>query len=231
MEHYDAYGLNINIEDDNLLNNDLKNRLRTEVWERDEVDAVRFIDPESCVLELGGCIGITSVVLNKKLKDPNKHVVLEPNHKLIPVMEKIRDDNNAHFNIVNSCLLTEEVDVRFSLHPHHVMAGQLGALPGWESTIKTSTTMGTLEERFALQFDTIVMDIEHGEYVLHENNFFSKEGMQNIKFLMIELHNSPHKNKLIRHLGGIFDRTMVMSDSNSEALYASSVIIYSKVGQ
>ena len=218
MEHYDAYGLNINIEDDNLLNNDLKNRLRTEVWERDEVDAVRFIDPESCVLELGGCIGITSVVLNKKLKDPNKHVVLEPNHKLIPVMEKIRDDNNAHFNIVNSCLLTEEVDVRFSLHPHHVMAGQLGTLPGWESTVITSTTMGALEERFALQFDTIVMDIEHGEYVLHENNFFSKEGMQNIKFLMIELHNSPHKNKLIRHLGGIFDRAIVMSDS---------VIIYS----
>jgi len=219
MEHYDTYGLNINIADDNLLNHDLKNRLRTEVWEKEEVRAVRSIAPCSCVLDLGGCIGITSVVLNKLLENPNKHIVLEPNHKLIPFMEKIRNDNDAHFEIVNSCLSTEEKNIKFSLHPHQIMGSRLGVLRGYETITITTTTMNVLEERFGLKFDTIVMDIEHGEYALHRDNFFSKENMYSIKFLMIELHKSPHKNGLIRHLDSIF---------NNKTVVSNSVIIYRK---
>lgn len=221
METYNTFGFTINITDSTLLNEDLKNRLRTNVWEENEVRAAKYISENACVLELGGCLGIASLAINKRLANPKAHIVLEPNPKLIPHMERIRDDNGCQYEIVQSFISTVNETMPFSLHPNHIMGGQLGSRPGYEEVVCESTTTKDLEEKYNLTFDTIIMDIEHGEYILHKQGFFDKKNLSNIKFLMIELHQGPNKNPLIQHLKSLFQKEIILSHSNQ-----NSVIIF-----
>ena len=63
-----------------------------EVEELELLDSIPNIELLS-VLELGGCLGVISVVVNSRLTDPSRHVVVEANPKLIKYLEH------------NSCLL------------------------------------------------------------------------------------------------------------------------------
>lgn len=41
--------------------------------------AKRYLSPMATVLELGGCIGVVSCVINRVLQQPRRHVVVEGN--------------------------------------------------------------------------------------------------------------------------------------------------------
>ena len=112
MEKYNIYGLEINIDDDKLLNSRLKDRLKKSTWEEQEFKYLKYMNPNACVLELGGCLGVISLVINKKLNNPKKHVVLEPNPKLIPFMEKIKSDNDGQYQIIDTFLSTSQGEVQ-----------------------------------------------------------------------------------------------------------------------
>jgi len=56
----------------------------------------------AAVLELGGCLGVLSCTINKRLGDPTKHVVLEANPALIPYLRGNREINRAAFIVTNS---------------------------------------------------------------------------------------------------------------------------------
>lgn len=223
MEKYNTFGLEININDDKLLNADLKNRLKKSVWEKDEAESAKYIDPNSSVLELGGCLGIVSLLVNKKLNNPYKHIVLEPNPRLIPFMETIKADNDGQYEIVNAFLSTSEETRDFSLHPDHIMGGQLGKRSGFETIQCKGVTMSALEEKYNTTFNTIIMDIEHGEYDLFTKGFFNKESMKNINFLMIELHNNSKKESLRKHLNSSFNKCKIISDTPN-----NSVLVFEK---
>tara|TARA_A100001037_G_scaffold279240_1_gene280900 strand:- start:119 stop:790 length:672 start_codon:yes stop_codon:yes gene_type:complete len=223
MEKYNTFGLEININDDKLLNADLKNRLKKSVWEKDEAESAKYIDPNSSVLELGGCLGIVSLLVNKKLNNPNKHIVLEPNPRLIPFMETIKADNDGQYEIVNAFLSTSEETRDFSLHPNHIMGGQLGKRAGFETIQCSGVTMSALEEKYNTTFNTIIMDIEHGEYDLFTKGFFNKESIKNINFLMIELHKNSKKESLRKHLNSSFNKCKIISDTPN-----NSVLVFEK---
>jgi FkbM family methyltransferase len=223
MEKYNTFGLRININDDKLLNPDLKNRLKTSAWEKDEAQSAKYIDSNASVLELGGCLGIVSLLINKRLNNPHKHVVLEPNPRLITFMETIKADNDGQYEIVNAFLSTSEETRDFSLHPNHIMGGQLGKRSGFETVQCKGVTMSYLEEKYNTTFDAIIMDIEHGEYDLYEKGFFDKDDMKNIKFLMIELHQNPKKESLRKHLDLSFNKCKIITDTPN-----NSVLIFEK---
>jgi len=223
MEKYNTFGLEININDDKLLNADLKNRLKKSVWEKDEAESAKYIDPNSSVLELGGCLGIVSLLVNKKLNNPHKHIVLEPNPRLIPFMETIKADNDGQYEIVNAFLSTSEETRDFSLHPNHIMGGQLGKRSGFETIQCKGVTMSALEEKYNTTFNTIIMDIEHGEYDLFTKGFFNKESIKNINFLMIELHKNSKKESLRKHLNSSFNKCKIISDTPN-----NSVLVFEK---
>lgn len=109
-EHYKTFGLEINIDDSNLLNDDLKGRLKGQTWEQVEAKAVGYIDPNACVLELGACIGIVACLINKKISDKTKQVSIETNPDLIEQLTRVRDENNCKFEIVNSFVDTSIVN-------------------------------------------------------------------------------------------------------------------------
>ena len=51
-------------------------------------DAEKYIQSDSVVLELGGRYGTVSAIINKKLKDPTNHVVVEPDQTVWASLEK-----------------------------------------------------------------------------------------------------------------------------------------------
>lgn len=56
------------------------------------------------VIELGGCLGVVSCITNRKLSSPERHVVVEANPLLLPIIERNRELNGCRFQIVPAAL-------------------------------------------------------------------------------------------------------------------------------
>jgi len=222
MLTYNYRGFVINVEDPRLLNDGLKSKLHTYNWESHEVAALVHLPADATVLELGGCLGIVSLFIGKKLQDPSRHVVLEPNPRLIPHMERIKNDNGASYTILNNYLGAVSGEIKpFSLHPDHIMGGRLGALPHREVVEVSGRTYRDLEAEKGFKFDSVIMDIEGGEYDLYRQEFFSPEMVNKMRFLMIELHPHSQKSELRSHLKTVFEKEIVITHNPG-----NSVLVY-----
>ena len=222
-EHYKTFGLDINIDDSKLLNDDLKGRLKGQTWEQVEAKAVGYIGPNACVLELGACIGIVACLINNKISDKTKQVSIETNPDLIEQLTRVRDENNCKFEIVNSFLDTSIVNKKFSIHPTHAMGGRLGEVAGWKQVEKQSVTIESLEEKYGLKFDTLVMDIEGGEFSLWREGFFTDRYIANINLMMIEFHADQQCSKMKEELRNNFEEIVISSSGGCH-----SVIVYKR---
>jgi len=61
--------------------------LLSDLYEEPERKALtRFVNPELPVVELGACIGVVSCLTNRRLRAPEKHVVVEANPALLPLL-------------------------------------------------------------------------------------------------------------------------------------------------
>src|SRR6266446_8624399 len=64
-----------------------KSKFMFNQYERPEREAVRrFVDPAMPVVEFGGSIGVISCLTNRKLVAPDRHVVVEANPALVPLL-------------------------------------------------------------------------------------------------------------------------------------------------
>ena len=72
-----------------LSDNQMGGRMKLGKYEVEEIKLLELIPDINrlSVLELGGCLGVVSVILNKKLDNPEKHIVIEANPKLIKYLE------------------------------------------------------------------------------------------------------------------------------------------------
>jgi FkbM family methyltransferase len=147
-------------------------------YEKAECDVIVKVVNEDCaVLELGGCIGVVSCVTNRLLRGSSRHVVVEANPHLIPYITRNRDRNGCQFKIEN-CVITFQPDVEFFVG-ETMMLGSICRKSGPPIRVK-GLTVSELELRHCVSFDTVIMDIEGGEYDLIRENgdFFSR--MRNV---------------------------------------------------
>lgn len=63
-----------------------------------------LIRPGDRVCELGGCLGIVSMTINRRLAAPEGHVVLEANAKLVPFLERNRERNGGRFTVLHAAI-------------------------------------------------------------------------------------------------------------------------------
>jgi hypothetical protein len=75
----------------------------------------RFLRSDDCVIELGGCIGILSCLVNSRLRSPRNHLAVEANPELIPILSRHRAINGAGFWI-EECAVSSEPEVNFAIH-------------------------------------------------------------------------------------------------------------------
>jgi FkbM family methyltransferase len=139
----------------------------------------RHLSSAAAVLELGGCIGVVSCVINRVLAHPRRHVVIEGNPNVIDVLKRNRDSNGCSFHIqhgVVSCGRHPKMSVGHVADCNQ-LAGTGVEVPAF--------SIEHLERVHALTFDTLVMDIEGGEYdVLRENTCH----LPRLRAAIIEFH-------------------------------------------
>lgn len=146
----------------------------------------QYIKGHEKVLELGACIGVVSCLVNTRLSDPDKHVVVEANPELIPYLDNNRVINKCKFAIAN-CAISSKPEEAFYFGHSIVSGSLLDVNNNTEKTIVKGRTIGQLQQKHDIRFDTLIMDIEGGEFrVLFDNRDLLHQ------FNLIIIENHPH---------------------------------------
>ena len=160
-----------------------RSRLYFDIYEAPErALAHKWIEPDASVLELGGCVGVVSCVVNKLLEHPENHVVVEANPTLINLLGENRDANGCAFQIEN-CIVSGASEAEFYI-ARIMTANSKDSGIGKRIPVDT-VTLEALEDRHGVKFDTFILDIEGGEF-----DFFVENAarLTEIKLVILEFH-------------------------------------------
>lgn len=70
----------------------------------EQILAQKYILPHDTVLELGGRYGSVSCTINPMLKNPTKHLVVEPDDRVWECLTINKTNNRCHFHIIKGCI-------------------------------------------------------------------------------------------------------------------------------
>lgn len=170
-----------------LADEQMVNRIKINKYESDELLLLNHIFgiEDLTILELGGCLGFISVIVNKLLNNPHNHVVLEANPNVMKYLKYNKQINNCSFKLEN-VMLSNRSDGTFYSYDK-LIAGSSHRLDDVERNktkhIITTTNLSGLEKKYNLTFDFLIMDIEGGEL-----EFLEDFTLVNFKYMLIELH-------------------------------------------
>jgi FkbM family methyltransferase len=153
-------------------------------YEEDERKLVkRYLKDTDSVLELGACIGVVSLTINKILKDKTKQVSVEPNPQMLQYLIENKNNNNGLFSI-ETCIVSKLRKVGFFYDKDFLSSSVEKTNPNIIIPGKTLSEM--IEQYFP--FTVIVMDIEGGEL-----EFFRSFDLKNsnIRLIIWETHTRP----------------------------------------
>lgn len=170
--------------------------------EEDEILAInKYLNKGATVLELGGCVGFVSCNLNERLNNPENHVVLEANPHLIHFLEKNKNYNNSKFKIINKMISDEKQNTFYIGKSIHSSSANRKS---GKTCIIEGISILQLQNDLGLNFDTLIMDIEGGEYELFKTTDFSK---LSFKTLIFELHdfNRALNSNQVTHIKSILN--------------------------
>jgi FkbM family methyltransferase len=154
-------------------------------YEKNERKLVKkYLKENDSVLELGACVGVVSLTINKILKDKTKQVSVEPNPQMLHYLQENKKNNNGLFNI-ETCIVTKLKEVNFFIGGEAFL-GSTTLGKGNSTTIPGKTLNNLIEQYFP--FTVIVMDIEGGEL-----EFFRTFDLKNstVRLLVWETHMHP----------------------------------------
>ena len=172
-----------------LTNYKFRGRFVYDTYEKEERTYLKeFLNPKASVLELGACIGVVSCLTNQLLQNKDRHVIVEANPNLIEWLEKNKTHNHSQFHIEH-CVIDPASQVDFYIHRLIVGGSNLRQTPTKVSV--PGRTIYDLQEKYNIQFDTLIMDIEGGELSLLRQE---QQALKSFKQIFVELH--PFKNML-----------------------------------
>lgn len=153
----------------------------------------KYLDRNDCVLELGGCLGVISLIINNVLTNKSNHVVFEIDKFKFSFLEKNRIVNKSRFITVNAAVSNHD-NIYFK-QSNNFWGGELTKNPVGTIRVK-SMNMNNISKTFNLKFNTLIMDIEGGEIEIFEN-----ESLINFEKIIFENHylNDVNKKLLIEN--------------------------------
>jgi hypothetical protein len=160
-------------------NNDMNHRINTERPEQELI--AKYLPNDCCVLEMGGESGTTSLIINKILKDPTKHVLVEPSQNSLPKLLKTQKIYNTQFKIAYGFVgrKREEHEKLWS-----------------ECKYRKMFDINELESLVNQKFDVLVIDCEGAFYNILID---MPEILDNIKLIIIEMDGPDDKIPFIRN--------------------------------
>lgn len=123
----------------------------------DQQKAKTWISKNDIVLELGGRYGTVSHIINKKLNNPNNHVVVEPDERVWSCLENNRNSNSCKFHIVKGFISNEKLsltnlDEWFGGYGSHSIKDDSSNTPNY--------TLADIKNKYNLNFNTLFADCE-----------------------------------------------------------------------
>lgn len=187
MNRMDYAGIDLDL-DAEVLTEEIRQALRTGQYERQETECIElYLDADDDVVELGGGIGYLACYVDQRLDGTGRHVVVEPNAHLMPLIERHRELNEATFETVNAAYAPSGRLAEFPL-PEQFWEASLQQDSAAERSLYTGTTdLETLLDAFDLTDVVLVVDIEGGEVGLIENELDVL--LSRCRLLIVEYHN------------------------------------------
>jgi len=145
----------------------------------------RHIPRDATILELGGCIGFISCIVNRHLSAPSRHVVIEAHPALIPYLHANRDANAARFAIHHAVIGRESI-AAFFLRDPYALGSSMVRRSGREISVP-ALTVDAVQAAHGWRFDTLICDIEGGEADFFNDN---KVLTEKLRAVVLEFH--PH---------------------------------------
>jgi len=130
-----------------------RDELLSEYWERDEqLDAIEFVRPDHCVLELGGRYGVVSCVINSKLANKSSHFVVEPDTSVINALTTNKINHDAEFTIYNGIVSKCSCSISLAGSSTNVTSDVNGNI--------SFITIPEIIEKYKLKFTCFIADCE-----------------------------------------------------------------------
>jgi FkbM family methyltransferase len=145
-------------------------------YERPEqVLNVKFLDPNSKVLEIGARYGVVSCFINQCLSNKKNHLVVEPDSSVLNVLKYNRKSNECEFHIFDGTISNQPMKL--------VPGGSATRSVYDKQSLIENKTYQELERHYNITFDALVVDCEgYFEEFLTQ---FQKD-LTNIKYIFLE---------------------------------------------
>ncbi len=142
---------------------EIKSRFLLGTYEEAERNAIRrFLDPSLPVVEFGASVGVIACLTNHMLKDPRRHVVVEANPALLPLLKANCERNDCRFTVLHSAVAYGSDEVLFYQNEEDYLASSV-QLPSHKPVCIPTINLKQVLDRFAFEHCTLVCDIEGGE--------------------------------------------------------------------
>jgi FkbM family methyltransferase len=91
--------------DGKLFLDNKNNKLSPLFWERPEqYYIIKYVEPDDCVIELGGRYGVSSYCIQNKLKNKELHLIIEPDKSIITTLHKNIKNNSMQSTVFNGLI-------------------------------------------------------------------------------------------------------------------------------
>jgi len=171
----------------------VKSLLYYQVYEDKEVAfAMKYIDPEDDVIELGSSIGVMGCIISRR-QTTGKYISVEADPSLMKINRKnIEFNRKTDFVLINKAVDYSSKTVSFSTSKSN-LTGKVQADGSGDSTIAVETTTLTeLCSTYNLKDFVLVSDIEGAEVTILLND---KSSLDSCSKMIIELHDTEYNNK------------------------------------
>jgi FkbM family methyltransferase len=142
----------------------------------------QFLRTDDRVIELGGCIGVLSCLVNSRLEARTHHLVVEANPELIPLLRRHRELNQACFEIAE-CAVSRDPEVTFAVHRLMTQSGIFAQGDTRQIRVR-GRSLADLHDSHG-PFNVLLIDIEGSELEILKS---SSNLLLEYRLVIIELH-------------------------------------------
>ncbi len=142
----------------------------------EQIMAINYLQGNEKVLEIGSNIGRNTLVISSILKDHTQFVTLESDKEIAQQLLENKELNNMNFHIENSALSKHKL-----IQKEWVTIASNVLLDGYKEV--QSITWEELNNKYNIQFDTLVLDCEGSFYNILMD---MPEILDNIKLIIME---------------------------------------------
>lgn len=143
----------------------------------------KYLSPDDDVLELGGCLGIVSCKVASLLGPERRHVIIEANSELIPIISTNIRRNGFRSQIVHAAIGGGD-RVAFNAATDVIDSSISDEVSNTVSELVETVSADVLEQRYG-SFNSLICDIEGAEmhFLAESADFLSR-----LRVVIIEMH-------------------------------------------